>query len=124
MKITHLDPNEQGIHQTDSTKVSQSYIVEDFQYVPLFYTDRRVSRVKRYVNVLLEAFKNGFGKPIHYRSEKSIMDFELGRGDTNHRAGELISPQEHNILINDSYTGYQNFRARINSKNTNSLVLK
>lgn len=89
---------------------------EDLSYVPVFYSDRNVGVFKRLTGVIVEAYKNGFGKQVHYDEFSNHTIKEEGRGDTQHRVGELLSIKDHDYIIKDSYVGYDKFKQRIKEK--------
>lgn len=107
--------------KTQQQEKDNKYALVDFSYIPPYhYKSDDAGRVRFYFGLLVEAAMSGFGKKVWYRSNDNTNPSFLGRGDTHHRVGRIISVQEHDSIIEASYLDYDKFQERINSKYLNT----
>jgi hypothetical protein len=96
----------------------QGFKFANFSFVPPVYVNAKTqgSRFSRCVAVIIESYKNGFGKPVSFRNNSSQRNSELNRGNVPHRVGKIISTEEHDLIVQNSYAGFDEFQKSLKLK--------
>ena len=53
---------------------------------------------------------------MSFRNNSSQRNSELNRGNVPHRVGKIISTEEHDLIVQNSYAGFDEFQKSLKLK--------